>query len=94
MASSIDPDHITRILDVIATPLALELLDGLGRGATPQESVPAGTDAAALDAALAPLHAVGAIPTAQIPATEPTTLTPTGRRLLAAFRRADEIDQP
>ena len=94
MASSIDPDHITRILDVIETPLALELLDGLGSGATPQESVPAGTDAAALDAAIAPLYAVGAIPAASIPTTEPVTLTPLGRRLLAAFQQAGETDQP
>jgi hypothetical protein len=43
MASSPQLAGITRVLDLIAAPLALEVLDGLGRGRALSEISPPGT---------------------------------------------------
>ena len=95
MASSPNLDDIRRILDLIAAPLALEVLDGLGNDIPPEESAPPGTDAAVIDAAIENLQAAGAVTLPRAAAGSPTlALTPLGRRLLAAFRQADEMDHP
>jgi hypothetical protein len=92
MASSPSLDDITRILDLIATPLALEVLDGLDRGRQPRASAPSGCDSAILQTALDALAMVGAI-TDKVggdPKSREVTLTPAGERLLHALRVADE----
>lgn len=95
MASSPNLDDIARILDLIAAPLALEVLDGLGNDALPEESVPPGTDAAVIDAAIESLRVAGAVTPARASSGSPSpALTPLGRRLLEAFQRASEIDHP
>jgi len=94
MASSPNLDDIRRILDLIATPLALEVLHGLGDGTPPEESVPEGTNAAALDAAIASLRTAGAVldPQASSDVQSPA-LTPLGHRLTAAIRQIGELDR-
>lgn len=93
MASPPNLDDIRRILDLIATPLALEVLDGLVDGIPPEASVPTGTTAVALDAAIASLRAAGAITGPQTSSdTRSPALTPLGHRLIAAFRHTGETD--
>src|SRR6266545_344661 len=93
MASSPKLDDITRVLDLIAAPLALEVLDGLGRGIPMSDISPPDTPAGVLEEAVEYLRGVGAITIKTEQSGEPT-LTPFGRRLFGAFQRASEFDQP
>jgi hypothetical protein len=92
MASSRKLDEITRILDLIAAPLALEILDGIGKGSTPQETAPPGTDPAVVAAAIESLRTAGVVVISPASGPRSPVLTPVGRRLLAAFERADDLD--
>lgn len=89
MTSSPNLDDIRRVLDLIATPLALEVLDGLDRDIAPHQSAPPDTEPDVVDAAVDALYRVGA---ALSSPTASPTLTPRGRRLLAALRQASEMD--
>jgi hypothetical protein len=93
MASSPNLDDITRILDLIATPLALEVLDGLSCGRPPTASAPPECDPATIEAALDVLSAVGAIErqTGRHALSDPVWLTLAGEGLLDALRIADQI---
>ena len=95
MASSPKLDDITRVLDLIAAPLALEVLDGLGHGIPMRDISPPGTPAGVLEEAVEYLRGVGAITIAtEQPGGDQPALTPFGRRLFGAFQRASEFDQP
>jgi hypothetical protein len=92
MTSSPNLDDITKLLDLIAAPWALEVLDGLGKGHQPSITAPAECDAATIEAAVNLLVAVGAIE--ELPgednAPHPVALTPAGDRLLRAFLAVDQ----
>jgi hypothetical protein len=89
MASSWTLDDINRALDLIATPMVLEVLDGLGHGKTPYEVAPAGTDPAVIAAAIEHLHGLGAVTTRLGSGDDQVTLTAYGRRVFDAFERID-----
>ena len=90
MTSSPNLDAIRLVLDLIAAPLVLEVLDGLDRKCTPQQTVPPGTDPAVVEAAIGFLRGVDAI--APAPQAD-LAVTPRGHRLLAALREVGETDR-
>ena len=85
--------NLDSALTLIGEALTLEILDGLGEGIPPTEAVPAGTDAAAVIAAVDRLRAFGAVH-GSFPSvdSEPVSLTLLGQRLLAALGKADAVD--
>ena len=90
MASSWTLDNINRALDLIATPMVLEVLDGLGHGKTPYEVAPAGTDPAVIAAAIEHLRGLGAVTTGPSDSGDDhIALTAYGRRVFDAFERID-----
>jgi hypothetical protein len=101
MASSWTPDDINRALDLIAAPMVLEILDGLGHDKTPYEVAPAGTDPAVVAAAIEHLRGIGVVTVTRPDSGEDSvTLTAHGRRVFDAFERIDAngeiggVDQP
>ncbi|MFD0746712.1 hypothetical protein ACFQ1L_36295 [Phytohabitans flavus] len=91
MAWSPNLDDITRILDLIGTPLALEVLDGLGHHQSTVASVPPNCDPTIIQAALEVLFAAGAIESyaGGNLLVGPVGLTQAGERLLDALRIVD-----
>lgn len=93
MASTPILDAITLVLDLIAAPLVLEVLEGLGRDLPPGVAVPPGSNPADVDAAVAHLVKVGAaVISTDLPTGPRPVLTARGRRLLDALERADTVD--
>ncbi len=92
MASIPELDGITHLLNLIAAPLALEVLDSLGRGVAMPDLLP-GAPVEAIDAAVDYLRGAGCVAPACEPGGHRLILTPLGRRLFAAFERAAEFDQ-
>ncbi len=90
MASSWKLDDISRALDLIAAPMVLEILDGLGHGKAPNDVVPAGTDRAVVTAAIKRLCGIGAVTVTRPESGDDCIiLTARGRRLFNAFQRID-----
>jgi hypothetical protein len=90
MASSWTLDDINRALDLIAAPMVLEVLDGLGHGKTPYEVAPTGTDPAVVAAAIEHLRRIGAVTiTRPDLGSDHVVLTAHGRRVFDAFERID-----
>ena len=90
MASSWTLDDINRALDLIATPMVLEVLDGLGHGRTPYEVAPAGTDPAVIAAAVEHLRGLGAVTVTRLDSgRDRVALTAYGKRVFDALERID-----
>jgi hypothetical protein len=90
MASSWTLDDINRALDLIAAPMVLEVLDGLGHGKTAYEVAPAGTEPEVIAAAIEHLRGLGAVTTARSDSGDDhVALTAYGRRVFDAFERID-----
>ena len=94
MASSWTLDDINRALDLIATPMVLEVLDGLGHGKTPCEIAPAGTEPAVIAAAIEHLRGLDVVTvTRSDSGNDQVVLTPYGRRVFDALERIDANGQ-
>src|SRR5437762_12895406 len=90
MASSWTVDAINRVHDLIATPMVLEVLDGLGHGKTPYEVAPAGTAPAVVAAAIEYLRGIGVVTVTRPDSGDgQVVLTAHGRRLFDALERID-----
>ena len=85
------PADIRRVRDLIMTPLALEVLDGLGEGQTPWEVAPIGTDPAVVETAVDQLRRVGLATVSDSGhGDRVVALTDRGRRFLVALERFDD----
>lgn len=94
MASSPKFDDITRVLDLIAKPLVLEILDGLGQG-LPLHGIPV-SDAPGdlVDGAVEYLRSEGAVTfVGEVPDARHPVLTPLGRRLFGVLEQASQIGE-
>ncbi|MBT8223912.1 MAG: hypothetical protein HKP61_01090 [Dactylosporangium sp.] len=80
------PADVTRLLDLIAAPLALEILDALGHDRTVDAAIPEGTAPAFVTEAIGRLDGIGALAELD-PEQRLYELTPRGRRLLAALEQ-------
>jgi DNA-binding transcriptional ArsR family regulator len=98
MNPSWTPADVTRVLDLIAAPLALEILDALGHDGTLEVVVSETATPAAMAEAIARLRDLGAV-TALDPERQVYELTPCGHRLLTALEQvsaaieADQLDR-
>lgn len=92
------PADVTRVLDLLAAPLALEILDALGHDRSLDVVVSVAATPDAMTEAIARLLDLGAV-TVLDPEQRVYGLTPRGVRLLAALERvnaaieADEGDR-
>ena len=86
MKPSWTPADVTRVLDLLAKPLVLEILDGIGHGREPDTVLPPGVHPTVLAEAIEYLWEIGGI-TALDSARPTRELTPRGRRLLVALER-------
>ncbi|MBT8228011.1 MAG: hypothetical protein HKP61_13400 [Dactylosporangium sp.] len=89
MNPSWTPADVTRVLNLIATPLALEILDGLGCGRAPDATAPPETNPTIIAEAIERLREVGAVTVLDLER-HTCELTPRGRRLLSALKRVSE----
>lgn len=91
MNSQWKASDIRRLRDLVMTPFALEVLDGLGKGQTSTEAVPADTDPAVVETAVDRLRQAGLATVSERGHGERVaTLTDRGRRVIAALERFED----
>ena len=87
-------EQIRQVLDLIATPLALEIIDGAEQGIKPRDAVPHDADEDTVEAAIETLRRTGVITVETNddgpPSQRRVDLTSRGRRLLGAFEALND----